>query len=234
MAQGTGSLAAALDPSGNLWKIEDAGGLRLTRYAAGGSQQSSTLLPGAITGGYWTIGFDAAGNVYALYAVAVPAIFPAGAIVYEVSPQGVLLSNRGYDGIYGQAAAADSDGESLWIAGAASGSAALWQENAAGLTLIGLSPGATAQAVLADGSGTVWVAGAGTEAALWRYDSGSGTMARYDWTNTLGGAGSSAQGMLEDTDGNIWLGGWAHTQNATVAALWKWDGTTFSLVATST
>ena len=185
-------------------------------------------MPGAAQSGEWLLGFDGSGDVYALQSG------NAATTVYEVSPAGVLISSAAYPYLNGQASAVDADWSGLWIAGSSGTSAALWQASPSGLSLAALSPNAAAQAVLADGSGVVWMAGAGAETTLWRFDSFSGTMSRYQWSNTLGGSGSSGQALVKDTVGNVWIGGWAHSQAATVAALWKWNGSSITLVATST
>ncbi|MCX5794776.1 MAG: IPT/TIG domain-containing protein [Elusimicrobia bacterium] len=224
-----GNLAAALDPSGKLWQVSNfSNSFSLTRNSSNGSTDFSVPLAGAAMTTGWNLGFDGSGNAYTI------ATSSSGATIYKVSPQGSPLSTTNHPPLDGQATAVDSDGTNLWIAGASNGSAALWQASPSGLPRIGLFPGATAQAILADGSGPIWLAGATRDVALWRYDPSNGNMVRFDWTNSLGGTGSSAQALLEDTAGNIWLSGWAHTQTGTVAALWQWDGSAISLVATST
>lgn len=224
--------AAALDSVGALWKVEySSSAWRLSRDSASGSRMFSWSLPGVAVDGSWHIGFDASGDAYILNTSS--GTQPA-TIVYRVTPRGALVSRVAHAGLDGKAAAVDSDGTSQWIAGVSNGSAALWKETASNLSLAAVSPNAAEATVWTDGNGSVYMAGESGEAALWRYDTGSGAMSRYVWANTLGGTGSSAQSLVKDTDGNVWLGGWARTASTTLAALWKWDGNNLALVAAST
>ncbi|MBI5240066.1 MAG: T9SS type A sorting domain-containing protein [Elusimicrobia bacterium] len=222
-------MAAALDPAGRLWKVEPAqDGFALARYGVSGGLESSRALPNAPISGSWRIGFDPAGNAYAFTS------FKSSAVLYGVSPQGSLFLSAAYPGFTGQVLALDSDGTSHWLAGRSSaGEAALWRADAAAISLVGLSPAATAQSVLADAA-SVWLAGNAAEAAFWRYDRASGQMARYDWVNSLGGSGSVARALARSPSGDIWVAGTAGTGSSNKAVLWRWDGGAVSLVGSST
>jgi hypothetical protein len=225
---GIGNLAAAVDPSGNLWQISNySSALTLKRQSTDGNPELSLPLAGLSVTAGWNLTFDGSGNVYVL------ANSSYTAKIFSFTSQGAPLTATEYPPMGGYRKAMTKAGDNLWIVGRSTGMGALWQAGPSGLNLVKLFPGATSQDVMG-GGGMVWVAGAKAEAALWRYNPSDGTTTRFDWANTLGGAGSSAQALSKDGSGNIWLGGWARNTTGVVAALWRFDGSALSLVATST
>ncbi|MDE2293513.1 MAG: Ig-like domain-containing protein, partial [Elusimicrobia bacterium] len=232
----------SIDPDGKLWQLDYTHGFTsISRYSASGEQRAR--ITASFASFSRTIAFDDLSNAYAVY-TPTATDQPPFATVYEVSPDGLLISSSSFYDKSGQpaafnqvaslqhAVAAASDGNALWIAGAYNGTATLWKADSSGLALAGLSSGISAQAVLSLGDGSVWMTGGDGELTLWRYDTASGAMSRYVWNNSLGGSGSSGQGLLEDQDGSVWIAGWANAASSrTVAALWQWNGSSIALVA---
>ncbi|MBI2787280.1 MAG: fibronectin type III domain-containing protein [Elusimicrobia bacterium] len=246
----SGNFFTALDPDGRLWQLEtNQNNFNLTRRLSATDQSGhiNDYLPWESTSR--ALGFDADGGAYAFLTIGgAQQQDKPRAVLYEASPSGVFLSSRPFFYIGGQqsalnqapglnlTASVDVDGK-IWIAGDAGApgqTAGLWKIDETGLSVAGLSPAATAQAVLALGGGPVWMAGTDGELVFWRHDPASGAMTRYNWTNTLGGAGSGGRAMVETVSGSVWIGGWANGAGGRKAALWRWTNGVIELVATST
>lgn len=246
----SGDFVVALDPEGSLWQLHHQGfGFGLFKYRSNleHGQPFNDHLPWGSTSR--ALGFDADGGAYAFFSIGGAAQFDKPrAVLYNVDPDGVFVSSRPFFTIGGQqstlneapglnlAAAVDVDG-TVWVAGDAAApgqTAGLWRIDESGLSVAGLSPGATAFAVLSYGEGKVWMTGTDGELVLWRHDPASGAMTRFNWTNSLGGTGSAGKAMLETASGNVWIAGWANGPSAKVAALWRWDAEGLELVSTST
>ena len=208
---------ASLDEQGGLWQTTAVNGVwSLSRRESSDQNIFSRYLPGAAAQGSWSLGFDVSGNGYALQTSSGA---QAESVLYKVTPRGALASVTRYPSLGGFAApAADSDGDALWFAGVAGGSAALWKADATGLSLAASSHGGAATTVLANNPDTIYFAGVSGETSLWRYRAQTGTTERFVWANTLGGVGSSAQALVEDADGDVWLSGWAKTGSGTAVA----------------
>jgi len=231
VSSGSG-FAIAADASGQIWEVaaSSSAGLALSHYAADGTALlSSTLLPQASSQGSWSLGFDVAANVYAVGSAS-SANGATSLAVYQVSPQGILLSSAVFQGgSLGNGFAFDATG-GLWIAGALQTGSfqngtvqtrlALWRYSPGGPLSLAATyargNGGDAGFGVRASSGVVWVAGysAATNAglsgsldlALWGFDPSSGTLTRGPFFNSgvlPNGFQNNIGAKLETSGGNI-------------------------------
>ncbi|MBI3553018.1 MAG: hypothetical protein HY077_10930, partial [Elusimicrobia bacterium] len=121
---GVSGLAIGVNPLGAIWEVvrkSDQQGndaLVLKKFSPDGTVfKSSTSLPSAVQKANWSLRFDPSGNVYAVGTSSTPQ-GSGDLTVYQVSPQGVLLSSVAFHaGVLGNSLTFDASGD-IWIAGA--------------------------------------------------------------------------------------------------------------------
>ncbi|MBI5622548.1 MAG: hypothetical protein HY924_02085, partial [Elusimicrobia bacterium] len=201
-------LAVAVDTLGSIWEVASNTGIHLAKHDSGGILTSSVTLPNANAEGAWTIGFDQAGNVFAIGGAASETEGgPQRMAVYKVAPAGdVLVSSAVFENPQGlNDFAFDSTG-GIWITGA------------------------TQTSGPPDFSGPVEFS-----MALWRYLPSTGELSR-EATYSAGAGFDLGTGVRFDAAGNAWVVGFssipaAAGPNKLALALWKYDATGSNLLA---